>query len=146
MAASVMASEPYTRDILRLTAAIPGQVSLADLPDASEHRSRTCGSRVRVAVELDGEGRVARLRQAVEACAYGQAAAALMGERAAGLNRHAATAQLACLEQWLSGDLPRPADWPELAILEPALERSGRHDAILLPFRALVASIDSAGR
>ena len=146
MAAGVMASEPYTRDMLRLAAAIPGQVGLRDIPDASEHRSRTCGSRVRVAVELDGEGRVVALRQAVEACAYGQAAAALMGARAIGLDLDGARSQLAYLEQWLGGGLPSPADWPELATLEPALERPSRHEAILLPFRALVASIEAVRR
>lgn len=138
--------EPYTRDILRLAAAIPCQVGFGDIPDSVERRSRTCGSRVRVAVDLDREGRVTHLRQAVEACAYGQAAAALMGARAIGLDRDSAEAQLAFLEQWLRGDLPSLADWPELAALEPALERPSRHEAILLPFRALVAAIERVRR
>ncbi|HET9356175.1 MAG TPA: iron-sulfur cluster assembly scaffold protein [Sphingomicrobium sp.] len=138
--------EPYTRDILRLAAAIPGQVGFGELVDGVERRSRTCGSRVRVAVELDDEGRVADFRQAVEACAYGQAAAALMGARAVGLDLDAAEAQLAFVEQWLRGDLPSSADWPELASLEPALERPSRHEVILLPFRALVAAIAAASR
>ena len=36
-------------------------------------------------VKLDDAGRVTGLEQAVEACAFGQAAAALMGSRAIGL-------------------------------------------------------------
>ena len=144
MAAGVITREPYTRDILRLAAAIPAQVGFGELEGAVEQRSRTCGSRVRVAVDLDGEGRVAHLRQAVEACAYGQAAAALMGARAVGLDLDSAQAQLACLEEWLKGDRPTAADWPELAAFEPALERPSRHEAILLPFRALVAAIAAA--
>lgn len=146
MAAGVMASEPYTRDILRLAAAIPSQVGFGEIEGGVERRSRTCGSRVRVAVELDDEGRVAQLRQAVEACAYGQAAAALMGARAVGLDLGSAETQVAFLEQWLRRELSSPAGWPELATLEPAIDRPSRHEAILLPFRALVAAIAAAGR
>lgn len=140
-----MRAEPYTREILRLAAAIPGQVGFAELADAAELRSRTCGSRVRVAVALDERGRVTGLRQAVEACAYGQAAAALMADRAQGRDAESARADLATVEHWLSGAEP-PADWPGLHALAPALGRSSRHEAILLPFRALVSAITAAAR
>ena len=92
MAEGVITREPYTRDILRLAAAIRGQVGFGEIADGVERRSRTCGSRVVLAVSLSDEGRVSGLRQAVEACAYGQAAAALMGARAAGLNQGQAEA------------------------------------------------------
>ena len=139
-------TEPYTRDILRLAAAIPGQVGFGEIVDGVERRSRACGSRVVVAISLDDEGRVSGLRQAVEACAYGQAAAALMGARATGLDRTQAAALADYVAQWLRGDLPARADWPELAVLAPALERTSRHDAILLPFRALAAAIEAAAQ
>lgn len=141
MAAGVSRVEPYTRDILRLAAAIPGQVGFAQIENGAELRSRTCGSRVRVAVTLDRDGRIAELRQAVEACAYGQAAAALMGARAVGLDLGEAKAELETVERWLAG---ARAEW--LAPLSPALERSGRHEALLLPFRTLVRAIEAAAR
>jgi NifU-like protein involved in Fe-S cluster formation len=144
MASGVSLREPpYTRDILRLAAAIPHQHDFNSLPDGVERRSRTCGSRVRVWVALDTEGRVSELRQAVEACAYGQAAAALMGVRAIGQDRAAAQMDVEALVLWLNGGAV-PADWPELAALEPALHRTSRHEAILLPFRALVEAIGQA--
>ena len=144
MATGVSLREPpYTRDILRLAAAIPHQHDFAHLTDGVERRSRTCGSRVRVAVTLDDQGRVASLQQAVEACAYGQASAALMGARAMGRDRAGAEADRAALEHWLKGG-PVPQGWPELAALEPALARTSRHGAILLPFEALVAAIAEA--
>jgi NifU homolog involved in Fe-S cluster formation len=136
---------PYTRDILRLAADIPHQHDFYSLADGVERRSRTCGSRVRVWVALDSEGRVSELRQAVEACAYGQAAAALMAARAIGKDLAGAQADLDGLEKWLK-DGAAPADWPELAALEPALQRTSRHEAILLPFRALVEAIGEAQR
>ena len=144
MATGVSLREPpYTRDILRLAAAIPHQHGFNTLADGVERRSRTCGSRVRVRVTLDSAGRVSDLRQAVEACAYGQASAALMGARADGKDLAEAQADLDRLEQWLKG-VASPADWPELAALEPALQRTSRHEAILLPFRALVEAIRKA--
>lgn len=143
MAAGVSLREPpYTRDILRLAAAIPHQVDFEAIPDEAELRSRTCGSRVRVAVQLDDAGRVVAIGQAVEACAYGQAAAALMGARAVGADFAAARADVEAVERWLKDGAPE--GWPELSVLAPALERTSRHEAILLPFRALVAAIEQA--
>lgn len=133
---------PYTREILRLAAAIPYLEPFTELQEATERRSPTCGSRMRVAVELDWAGRVKRLRQAVEACAYGQAAAALMGGHAMGRSADEVAAALAELEAWLAGDGDVPAAWPGLEVLSPALSRKGRHGAILLPFRALLAAIE----
>jgi len=136
---------PYTRDILRLAAAIPHQHDFAHLADGVERRSRTCGSRVKVAVVLDEQSRVASLQQAVEACAYGQASAALMGARAIGRDRAGAEADRDALERWLRGG-PAPQDWPELAALEPAIQRTSRHGAILLPFQALAAALAEAAQ
>ena len=135
-------TEPlYTRDILRLAASIPGQREF-DKIDGAEVRSPTCGSRVVMRVSLDADGRVATVEQAVEACAFGQASAALVGNHANGLDRAEAEAALMRVEAWLdgAGDVP----WPGMAVLEPARGRRGRHGAILLPFRALVAAIARA--
>ena len=134
----------YTRDILRLAAAIPGQRSFAEMRDAAVLRSATCGSRMAMRVTLDGEGRVASLEQAVEACAFGQAAAALVGAGAIGMTGDEAAVALSGVERWLNGDIAEP--WPGIDVLDPARARRGRHGAILLPFRALVAAIAEAAR
>jgi len=135
---------PYTRDILRLAAAIPYLESFEELEGATERRSPTCGSRMRVAVELDWANRIVRFRQAVEACAYGQAAAALMGGHAMGRSAEEVGAALAELGAWLAGNGELPSAWPGLDVLEPARSRKGRHGAILLPFRTLLAAIEDA--
>jgi len=141
--ATVVAQSPlYTRDILRLAATIPGQRSFAELPRAQVLRSATCGSRAAIEVTLDGEGRVATLVQAVEACAFGQAAAALVGASAIGMTGDDAAAALAGVQRWLDEDISEP--WPGLGALTMARSRQGRHGAILLPFRALVAAIEGA--
>ncbi|WP_309602099.1 iron-sulfur cluster assembly scaffold protein [Sphingomonas sp.] len=132
----------YTRDILRLAASIPNQKSFDELDDVAAVRSLTCGSRVAMRVALDADGRVTEIEQAVEACAFGQAAAALVGMHGAGTDKIGAVAVLASVERWLDGAGDEP--WPGMAMLDPARDRRGRHGAILLPFRALVAGIEQA--
>lgn len=138
-----MKEPPYTREILRLAASIPYLEPFERLEGAVELRSKTCGSLVRVAAELDWAERVARLRQAVEACAYGQASAALMGAHAIGRSAEEVRTSLAELEAWLAGTGEVPASWPGLEVLAPAVARKGRHGAILLPFQALLAAIEA---
>ena len=135
---------PYTREILRLAASIPYLEPFEELTEATERRSPTCGSRMRVAVELDWAGRIKRIRQAVEACAYGQATAALMGGHAMGRSAEEVGAALSELEAWLAGEGDVPITWPGLEELAPALTRKGRHGAIMLPFRTLLAAIEEA--
>ena len=141
MAAGV--TEPlYTRDILRLAASVAPFAALPRTDGAAELRSPTCGSRIRVAVTLE-DGRVTALAQKVEACAFGQAAAALMADAAPGRDLADARAALAGVEAWLGGD---DGAAPFLAPLNPARSRPGRHGAMLLPFRALVAALEEAVR
>jgi hypothetical protein len=45
------------------------------------------------------------------------------------------------LGQWLDGHREDPGDWPGLGELAPARPKTGRHGAILLPFRALLAAM-----
>lgn len=139
-----MREPPYTREILRLAASIPYLEAFEELEGATELRSKTCGSRMRMAVELDWAERIVRLRQSVEACAYGQAAAALMGGHAIGRSVEEVDATLTELEAWLAGRGDIPTSWPGIELLAPALPRKGRHGAILLPFRTLSAAMEAA--
>ena len=141
-------SEPlYTRDILRLASAIP-HLGLLDHPDGTaDLRSPTCGSRVVVTVKLDGQGRVVELGQNVSACAFGQASAALMAAHAIGQSKQQLSVALEAIENWLRHRVQaslHDTPWPGLETLEPARPKTGRHGAILLPFRALLAAIEDA--
>ncbi len=90
------------------------------------------------------DGRVAAVSQRVEACAFGQAAAALMIGGASGKSTDEVRAALAGIEHWLNGDDAAVTAWPGLNVLDPARSRVGRHGAILLPFQALLAAIEAA--
>jgi NifU-like protein involved in Fe-S cluster formation len=138
-----MTAPLYTRDILRLAASLDEPSLLERVDGEAERRSLTCGSRVSVAVTVEG-GWVSAVSQRVEACAFGQAAAALMLAGAVGRDEAGVRAALAGVERWLKGDDAAVAAWPGLGVLEPARSRIGRHGAILLPFQGLLSAIEGA--
>jgi NifU-like protein involved in Fe-S cluster formation len=139
-----MSAALYTTEILRLAASLPEPRALDREDGRAEIRSPTCGSRVVLAVQLDGDRRVERLSMEVSACAFGQAAAALVERHGAGRTHHEIAESLVVVSRWLAQEQDDAGDWPGLAALEPARPRKGRHGAILLPFRALLAAIEAA--
>ena len=138
-----MSKPLYTRDILRLAASLGEPAVLERVDGEVERRSVTCGSRIAVQVEM-GDGCVSAVSQRVEACAFGQAAAALMLAGTVGRDEAEVRAGLAGVECWLKGDDAAVTAWPGLAVLDPARSRVGRHGAILLPFQALLGAIEAA--
>lgn len=136
----------YTTEILRLAASIPHLGRLDEAQGNAELRSPTCGSSMRVEVTLDDNGRVSELGQQVQACAFGQASAALMGASATGKDAGEIEQALAEFAAWLEGSRDSPGGWPGLEALAPARSRRARHGAMLLPFRALLAAVRSASR
>jgi NifU-like protein involved in Fe-S cluster formation len=138
-------NEPlYTVDILRLAATIPFLGRLEGPHGRAEVRSATCGSVVSVEVTLDEAMRVAGLGQQVQACAFGQASAALMGMHAIGRSLTEVRDALADFTAWLDGTRGDPGGWPGLADLAPARARRARHGAMLLPFRGLLGAVEDA--
>jgi NifU-like protein involved in Fe-S cluster formation len=132
----------YTLEILRLAGSLPEPLTLPRVDGSAEVRSVTCGSTVRTEVQLR-DGRVEAVSQRVQACAFGQASAALVTQQAAGRTRDEIAAALAQLTEWLSGNRTDEPDWPGIEALAPARSRQSRHGAILLPFRALLAAMDA---
>ncbi|MBA3577485.1 MAG: iron-sulfur cluster assembly scaffold protein [Sphingomonas sp.] len=94
-----------------------------------------------VEVKLGGDGRIHALSQQVEACAFGQASAALVAAGALGRNPNEVRRALDELAAWLAGECETLTAWPAFEALEPARPRRGRHGAILLPLEALVAAL-----
>lgn len=133
----------YTTEILRLAASLPEPQRLERVDGASSQRSPTCGSTIETEVQVK-DGRVVAISQTVRACAFGQASAALVAQQAAGYTRSEVAAALDQLTAWLSGERDRLPQWPGYEALAPALPRTGRHGAILLPLRALLGAMDGA--
>ena len=133
----------YTIDILRLAGSLPDPTPLARVDGRSELRSPTCGSSVMTEVRIDG-GRVVAISQSVRACAFGQAAAALVAQHAVGRSRDEVADALQALTAWLEGTRDDPGGWG-LEALAPARSRTSRHGAIVLPLRTLLAAVEEAG-
>jgi NifU-like protein involved in Fe-S cluster formation len=92
----------YTTEILRLAASL-GEPKALDREDGrAELRSPTCGSRITLAVQLDGDRRVERLSMQIHACAFGQAAAALVDRHGIGRSHDEVAAELVVLSRWLA--------------------------------------------
>jgi NifU-like protein involved in Fe-S cluster formation len=134
----------YTTEILRLAASLGEPRELAREDGRAELRSPTCGSRVSLAVQLDDDRRVQHLSMEVHACAFGQASAALVERHGIGRTHDEVSGALLALSRWLADEQQEAIAWPDFSTLAPARPRRSRHGAILLPFRALLAAIESA--
>jgi NifU-like protein involved in Fe-S cluster formation len=77
----------------------------------------------------------------VEACALGQASAALLARYAPGLGLAELRAARDGIASWFAGAEVQP-DWPGFDLLAPAQGYPARHGAILLPFDAAIAALE----
>jgi NifU-like protein involved in Fe-S cluster formation len=134
----------YTTEILRLAATLPEPRELERVDGRAEQRSPTCGSIIRLQVQLDEDSRVVAISQQVQACAFGQASASLLDAGVTGRSREEIAEAADALALWLSAESDQPGDWPGLQALAPARSRKSRHGAILLPFKALLAAMQDA--
>lgn len=136
----------YTIEILRLASSL-GEPRVLERPDGeASERSPACGSVVSAAVQLAADGRVQAFSQTVQACAFGQASAAILERHAVGCSLADVDEAFDALRGWLGGDGDQLPDWPEMEALAPARTRRSRHAAILLPFRALISAMKAAER
>ncbi len=100
-----------------------------------EARSALCGSRVALGLAVDDAGRIEQIGLRVQACAIGQASAALFAEAAIGRNLAEIEATLAALADWLGQGGSLPA-WPGLAAIAAARDYPARYGAVVLAWQA----------
>ncbi len=125
----------YTPEILGLATGLAAFPWDESLPLRGEARSRSCGSTIALAIAADAQGRVARIALRPQACAVGQAAAAIFAQGAAGRSGPEIRQAADALAAWLAGEGALP-DWPGVAALAPARGYPARHGAILLAWQA----------
>lgn len=111
-------------------------------PFEGHARSRSCGSTL--TLSTDSAAQISRLGMKVSACAVGQAAAAIFARSAEGATGQTLDEALAAIRLWLEGPGPLP-EWPGIEVLEVALAYPGRHEAILLPWRAALDALCNDG-
>ena len=138
----------YSAQILTLAANMPGSGRLAAPQGTAERTSKLCGSRVTVDVTLDEAGRVADFAQDVQACALGQAAAAVLGSHIAGADLAEIEKARAGLRSMLKdGGSPPSGRFRDLAMLEPVKAYPARHASTMLAFEAAAEAVRmAAGR
>jgi NifU-like protein involved in Fe-S cluster formation len=133
-----MLDDLYSGAILKLAANMPRSGRLA-APDASAEKvAKLCGSRIVVDVVLE-RGLVADFAQEVQACALGQAAAAVLGANVIG----AEVAEIEMARDTFramlkTGGSPPTGRFSDLAMLEPVKDYPPRHASTLLAFEATV--------
>ena len=133
----------YTRDILRLAGAIARVGRLDDADGEATRTSRLCGSTMTVEIAVE-DGRITDYAQRIQACAFGQASAALFAETATGRNAGEVEAGRAQVEAFLKGGAAPNGVWSEFERLEPVREVKARHGAVLLPFETTLAALQAA--
>lgn len=125
----------YTPEVLALATSLAAYRLDEHLPLRGDARSRSCGSTLALGLAVDQGGRITSVGVRSQACAIGQASAAVFAQNAVGRETteilHAADA----VERWLAGqaDLPQ---WPGLAAIAAARDYPGRHGALMLPWNA----------
>lgn len=136
--------ELYHARVLELAANIASAKPLAK-PQASATRvSRICGSVIRVDLNLAGDI-ITEIGMDVQACALGQAAAAVLAAHAIGASAAEVRAARDGLEAMLrKGGAPPDGRFWELRHLEGVKEYPPRHTSTLLAFDAAVDALDSA--
>ncbi len=132
----------YSPRLLALSATLADFPLEKHYPFTAEARSRTCGSTLEIGLDCDGQNTVSGVGMQVTACAIGQSSAAILAASVKGRSAVDVPATLIAIEAWLRGEGALP-DWPGFDALEPALPHTGRHDALLLPWRAAAKALSA---
>ena len=135
----------YSPQVLALAASLSQWPWREDLPLHGSARSKSCGSVVALGLATDGTGRVSAIGVKAQACAIGQAAAAIFAGAAPGQTPAQIAAAESEIRAWLAGEGARPA-WPGLELLDAACAYPARHGAILLAWQAARELLPSGGK
>jgi NifU-like protein involved in Fe-S cluster formation len=135
-----MDSALYNREILRLATSLVAGDRLESPDSTAESRSPICGSRIQAELCLTADGRITAIALRANACALGQASAAILLAHAVGTDLATIADIRAGVEAALKQSADMPAIWPDLTLLTPARDYPSRHAAILLPYDAALAA------
>ena len=125
----------YTPDVLALATGLAEFPWDPALPLQGEARSKSCGSTVALGLGLDSGGRIDRVGLRSQACAIGQAAAAIFARAASGRGADDIRAADEAIAAWLAGEGELP-DWPGFATIAAARDYPARHGALRLAWTA----------
>jgi len=138
-----MFTDLYSPDILTLSATLQNE-SLSS-PDGSARKvSKLCGSWLEIDLDVE-DGVVSDCALRVQACALGQASAAILKEAIIGASLEELTIARDGLHAMLKADGEPPAGrFAKLTILQGVAKYPARHTSTLLAFEAAVAAFEDA--
>ena len=146
---SPMLDDLYNTDILMLSAQLKG--ARLDAPDGTalfgtaREVSKLCGSTLEIDVILNQDKIVSDVALRVEACALGQASAAILQETIIGARLEEVVAARDALKAMLKADgAPPTGRFEKLALLAGVKDYPARHISTLLAFEAAVKAIEAA--
>lgn len=133
----------YNTDILALSAGLEN--TRLETPDASVRKlAKLCGSWVELDIIMNGAV-VADFALRVQACALGQASAAILQEGIIGTGLNDLTDARDALRDMLkAGGAPPPGRFSKLALLAGVASYPARHGSTLLAFEAAVEAVQHA--
>lgn len=132
----------YTPEVLCLAIELAACPLADDLPLRGEARSKSCGSTITLGLALDDAGRIARVGLRSQACAIGQASAAIFAREAAGTSGADIVRLRDEVASWLAGEGALP-EWPGFATIAAARDYPARHGAVMLPWDAAVKALSA---
>ena len=133
----------YTPEVLGLAIALARFPLTEDLPLRGEARSKSCGSTITLGLKMAPDGTIERIGVRSQACAIGQAAAAIFAQAASGRGGSDIHAAGTAIAAWLAGEGAVP-DWPGLSAIAAAREYPARHGAVMLPWNAAMLVLPTA--
>ena len=138
-----MFTDLYNTDILTLSSTLENASLPA--PDGTARKvSKLCGSWIEIDLEIEG-GVVAACAMRVQACALGQASAAILKESVIGASLAELTEAREALRALLkTGGEPPVGRFAKLAILSGVAKYPARHTSTMLAFDAAVAAFENA--
>ena len=139
------AAKLYTPQVLAMATRLAERPFDPAMPMQGRARSTSCGSTLDLSLVTDAAGRITGLGIRAQACAIGQASAAIFAGAAEGRDADQISAALTAIEHWLreGGDVP---DWPGLADIAAAQAHPARHGAVLLAWRAAIDALSQADK
>ena len=139
-----MIDELYSREILRRTTMLQHLGRLAHPDGTADRVAKLCGSTIHVEVVVDA-GTVKDFAQEVQACALGQAAAAILSQNVIGATTQEVQSARDALRGLLKGqDVTFPERFADLAILQAVKDFPARHASTLLALEATNDAITTA--
>lgn len=130
----------YTPEVLSLATQLARWPFNPEMPLQGRARSQSCGSVLAMSLALSDARTIDQIGLSAQACAIGQASAAIFAEAAKGKGNAELRAALASIEAWLKGEGALP-EWPGLTAIAAAKDYPARHGAVLLPWKSALDAL-----